>query len=226
MQCATRGIVLNYIKYRETSLIVRVFTEAFGKQSYLVKGVRTPRSKHPMALFQPFMPLDMLVRQARSGTLHYLVEAKSHVLPLHLFSDLKKATMAVFLTELFHKAVSEAEENAKLFKFLLQAALALDALQGEPVVFYIHFILSLAHHLGVGCSTAAEMNTQLVASGYPELPLEELTLLDQLIQKSDDVVLNRHQARNLTMGLVRFLQLHIETIDRLNSLKVLQSMNE
>jgi hypothetical protein len=70
------------------------------------------------------------------------------------------------------------------------------------------------------------MNAQLMASGYPGLSSEELTLLDQLIQKRDDITLNRHQARNLTMGLVRFLQLHIETIDRLNSLKVLQSMNE
>uniref|UniRef100_UPI0040478437 recombination protein O N-terminal domain-containing protein n=1 Tax=Roseivirga sp. TaxID=1964215 RepID=UPI0040478437 len=49
----TRGIVLNYIKYGETPIIVRVFTEAFGVQSYIVNSARTAKGRGKMALYQP-----------------------------------------------------------------------------------------------------------------------------------------------------------------------------
>ena len=37
----TKGIVLRTIKYGETSVVVNIFTELFGIQSYLVNGVRS-----------------------------------------------------------------------------------------------------------------------------------------------------------------------------------------
>ena len=37
----TKGMVLRNVKYGETSLIVTIFTEMLGIQSYLVNGVRT-----------------------------------------------------------------------------------------------------------------------------------------------------------------------------------------
>src|SRR5690348_3612929 len=51
----TKGIVLRSVKYGETSLVVTIFTELFGLQSYLVNGVRTvPKKGTAKAnLFQP-----------------------------------------------------------------------------------------------------------------------------------------------------------------------------
>ena len=41
----TKGIVLRAVKYGETSMVVSIFTELFGLQSYLVNGVRTATKK-------------------------------------------------------------------------------------------------------------------------------------------------------------------------------------
>ncbi len=41
----TKGIVLRTVKYGETSMIITMFTELFGLQSYLVNGVRTSSKK-------------------------------------------------------------------------------------------------------------------------------------------------------------------------------------
>ena len=58
----TRGIALNYIRYRESSIIAKIYTEAFGIQSYIVNGVRSSKSKtNRIALFQPLTLLDMVV---------------------------------------------------------------------------------------------------------------------------------------------------------------------
>ena len=40
MLVTTKGIVLHSLKYSETSIIVRIYTEARGLQSYLFKGIR------------------------------------------------------------------------------------------------------------------------------------------------------------------------------------------
>ena len=57
-----KGIVLRSVKYGETSLVVTIFTELAGLQSYLVNGVRQTSSKGATkaALFQPSAILDLV----------------------------------------------------------------------------------------------------------------------------------------------------------------------
>ena len=45
----TRGIVFRFTKFQETSIIVTIFTELFGLQSYIVNGVRSKSSKNKIA---------------------------------------------------------------------------------------------------------------------------------------------------------------------------------
>jgi DNA repair protein RecO (recombination protein O) len=52
------AFILQYQKYRETSLLMDVFTQDFGTLAVLAKGVRTPKSK-TAALLQPFVPLHI-----------------------------------------------------------------------------------------------------------------------------------------------------------------------
>jgi DNA repair protein RecO (recombination protein O) len=51
----TKGLVLRTVKYGETSIIVTIFTELFGVQTYLVNGVRSSSKKGAgkAGLFQP-----------------------------------------------------------------------------------------------------------------------------------------------------------------------------
>ena len=50
------GFILHHRNYKETSLILDVLTEDFGKVSLLAKGVRKAKSK-TLGLLQPFVPL-------------------------------------------------------------------------------------------------------------------------------------------------------------------------
>ena len=45
MLVSTEAISLNYIKYSETSIIVKCFTKSNGLKSYLLKGIRTSKKK-------------------------------------------------------------------------------------------------------------------------------------------------------------------------------------
>ena len=60
MLVKTKGIVINHIKYKESSIIVRIYTEKLGLQSYIVNGVRSAKAKNKMALFQVLTILDLV----------------------------------------------------------------------------------------------------------------------------------------------------------------------
>lgn len=228
MRYTTRGIVLHYMKYRETSIIVRVFTEMFGKQSFLVHGVRTTKPKYNIALFQPLVPLDMVIYHHKHATLQRIVEVKCHMPIIHILSDLKKATIATFLTELLHKVLYEEEQNVRLFDFLLQSVSRLDQLTESYELFYLDFMLQLCTYLGFGCTQAAEINSQLIRSGFASpLNAQEINLLEDLLHHAAPQVANpsKQAMRNILASIVRYFQLHIDTLDTLKSLPVLQEVS-
>ncbi|HSU28212.1 MAG TPA: DNA repair protein RecO [Chitinophagaceae bacterium] len=147
----TKGIVLRTVKYGETSVIVLVFTEKFGIQSYLINGVRTATKKGSgkANLFQPSAILDMVVYHNELKQLNRVREFKWEHLYQHIFSDVKKNTVALFMVELLTKCLKQPEKNTELFQFAEDAFLILDE-SDETVTanFPLFFSLHLAHFFG------------------------------------------------------------------------------
>src|SRR3954466_5850032 len=98
----TKGVVLRTVKYGETSVITTVYTELFGVQSYIVKGVRQASKKsHGKALyFQPAAILDMVVHHNDLKNLNFIKEFQWAHLYQHVLFDVVKNTVAMYLIEL------------------------------------------------------------------------------------------------------------------------------
>jgi DNA repair protein RecO (recombination protein O) len=147
----TRGIVLRTVKYGETSLIVTLYTELFGIQSYLVNGVRTSTRKGPgkANLFQPAAILDLVVYHNLLKNLQRIREFKWGVLYQHIFFNVLKNAVALFMIELLQKCLKQPEPNPDLFFFIEDAFLHLDAAEGRVLAnFPLFFILHLAGFFG------------------------------------------------------------------------------
>ncbi|MBC8314229.1 MAG: DNA repair protein RecO [Bacteroidetes bacterium] len=144
----TRGIVLHSIKYSETSLIVKAYTETFGLQSYLLKGARSPKSKIRPVLFQPLTLLDLVVYNKEKSTLHSIKEVKPaahfHSIP----SDIRKSSIVLFLAELIYKSIREEEPNSALFEFLWHSLLLLENIEEPFSSFHLLFAIKLSRYLG------------------------------------------------------------------------------
>ena len=65
MLCKTRGIVLHSIPYNDKYSIIYMYTEAFGRASYLVARSRGKKSSVSKALFMPLSVVELRL-------LHYL----------------------------------------------------------------------------------------------------------------------------------------------------------
>lgn len=144
----TKGIVLRPVKYGETSVIVSIFTELFGIQSYLVNGVRTSTMKGSgkANLFQPAAILDLVVYHNELKNLNRIKEFKWSYLYQHIFTDIRKNAVALFFVELISKCLKQPETNPDLFHFTEDAFLQLD--QSTEAV-GANFPLFFALHLPV-----------------------------------------------------------------------------
>ena len=74
-----KGLVLSYIKFKETSVIVKIFTDRFGLQSYIINSVRSSKSKNKIALLQQLSLLEMVVYKNDSKDIQRVSEFKSLV---------------------------------------------------------------------------------------------------------------------------------------------------
>lgn len=144
----TRGIVLHHLKYSETSVIARIYTEKFGLQSYLIRGIRSPRAKIKTGLLEHLSILEMVVYYREGRSLQNLKEIR----PIHafqsLYSDIRKSSQALFINEVIFKSVKEEESNPALFSFLFDSIIEMDRYDVFIPYYHLSFMARFAAYLG------------------------------------------------------------------------------
>ena len=74
---SSKAIVISTIKYSDTSLIVRLYTEEVGLVSFLLKGVlKSKKGKLRTAYFQPLNQLSIIFSHQEKRNLQLLKEAQ------------------------------------------------------------------------------------------------------------------------------------------------------
>ena len=127
MIVSTKAIVLSSLKYSEADLIVSCFTEKEGVKSYLLRGIlKSKKGKLKTAYFQPFTQLDLVAFHKNKGTLESIREAKVIHPYQSLHTNVIKAGMVMFLSEMLKNCIKEEERNEDLYEFLENAFIWLD----------------------------------------------------------------------------------------------------
>src|SRR5690349_12859257 len=103
----TRGIVFKTTNYSESSVVVQVFTEKFGLQSYLINGVKKPKAKIKMNILQPLHLLEMVVYHKPSGNIQRAAEVRQQPVFLTIPYDIVKSSLVMFLNEVLYKAIRQ-----------------------------------------------------------------------------------------------------------------------
>ena len=223
----TRGIVFNYIKYRETSIIVRIFTEEFGMQSYIVNGVRSSKSRGKIALYQPLTLLDMVVYHKQSKDLQRISEAKCAVPFTSIPFDPLKTAISIFLSETLGKSLRHEAENRDLFDFVFQAVSLLDHLGENIANFHLQCLLKASIYLGFKPGSVDDLLKQLSGVGiHLKATATEKQLMEALLAKplGADIPMTNDFRRSILSHVVRYYQLHLEHLGEIKSMEVLKEV--
>lgn len=143
-----RGIVLKTTLYSESSVVVQVFTDKFGIQSYLINGVKKPKAKIPMNILQPLHLLDMVVYHKINTQIQRVSEARPSPVFRSIPYDVVKNTIIQFLNEVLYKSIRQQNTDENVFNFIYNAICWFDETDEPGVNFHLAFLLKLSRFLG------------------------------------------------------------------------------
>ncbi|RYZ57298.1 MAG: DNA repair protein RecO [Chitinophagaceae bacterium] len=243
MIAKTKGIVLRSVKYGETSLVVTIFTELFGLQSYLVNGVRMASKKgsSKASLFQPAAILELVAYHNEFNKLQRLREYKWDYLYQHILSDVHKNAVALFMIELLSKCLKQPEANPDLFYFTEDALQHLDSANDAVTGNYpLYFALHLAVFFGFRINdefSAEKQYLDLMEGHFTEdQPSHQYYLVDReaaavshvlkILQphELEQVYLNQEMRRRILHSLEQFYAMNVPEFGTLRTLPVLREI--
>ncbi len=239
MLAATEGIVLHFIKYGESSVIVTIFTKDFGRQSYIVNASRSRKSKNKAGLLQPLFLLDLEVYQKQTREIQRIKEFKSLNTYQNIPFNIAKSTQAIFLAEMLYKTIHEQESYPELFHFVKSALLYFDLMEEGWQNFHLYFLFRLTEYFGflpdtkkVGFEGWFDLKKGAVVPFEPTHPLyankevtDHLITLSVLkINELDSFKIPRKMRDSILQTLVDYYQLHFENLGEIKSLNVLREV--
>ncbi len=220
----TRGIVISYIKYKESSIIVRIFTENFGMQSYIVNSVRSSAAKTKIGLFQPLTLLDLVLYNNRKKEINRISEIKCSFTFQTIPYNIRKSSIAMFLTELLYQVLKEEEENEQLFEFVHGSIMLFDEIEEDYENFHLQFLLSLSRFLGIRPESANVMMEEVGhQKKFDRIFSDQVNFMLQSkygqAQKLSKAI--RNEILTLILDYYRF---HYDSIRELRSVQVLKEV--
>jgi DNA repair protein RecO (recombination protein O) len=217
----TRGVVITYTKYRESSLIARIYTEEFGLHSCLINGVRSKSSKNKIALFQPLTLLDLIIYYKQDG-LSRISEVRCSYPYKTLSTEARKSAIAFFIDEVLYKTLQEETANYGLFNFLESSLRYLDESTKHYENFHLIFLLRLSSFLGFNPETLED----LMPGETHMLDEKERNIYLAFMQADYEsrITIDNPGRRKLLDALLKFFSVHVSNFDKLNSLPVLQEV--
>jgi DNA repair protein RecO (recombination protein O) len=233
----TRGIVFKTTDYGESSVIVQIFTEKFGLQSYMINGAKKPKAKIGRNMLQPLHLLDMIVYHKNTGNVQRIKELKNAPILQTIPYDIIKSSLALFLNEVLYKSVKQQAPDKNLFGFVFSAIEWLDHQTEGLANFHLLFLIQLTRYIGfypdcylAGNADYFDMKNGVFCHYKPDSILylspphtqNFAALLQCSFENILQLKLTNDDRRYLIQKLLNYYTLHIEGFGNIRSHEVLE----
>ncbi len=238
MLSKTRGIVLRTMPYNDKSSIIYMYTENFGRRSYLVRWSQRKGGLFSKALFMPFSVLDLEVIHWPKRELHQIKECRIDFPTNRIATDPVRSALAQFLAEVLFRGVQDTEPDQRLFDYLLHSIHLLETSDEGIPNFHLVFLLGLPHYLGIFPNLESyqedsyfDLREGVFTSIEPSHPFylnrQESAFFHKLLRISyENMVLyafSRKERVRILQHIMSYYRLHLPNFSEIKSLEVLQA---
>jgi len=235
----TRGIILHQIKYTDSGIVAQMYTRKFGRQSFLVKGMRNKKAGKHNILFQPMFILDLEMYYKASREMQVLKEFSVIFTPYEIHSNIRKSCVAIFLGEVLTSVLKEESPNEDMFDFIEESIVYFDGATDNYANFHVAFLAGLSSFLGFEPSPRHneddvffDMNNGLfvpippVHGNYATPEVSDILALffSASYDSTRDIPLTGIIRNEVLETLVRYYSLHLPGLKKINSLAVLKEV--
>lgn len=228
---STSALLLKKTPYSETSLILKCLTEKEGVQSFMFAGAQRKGKKGN--ILQSLSWIEIEGYQRADSTLGKITDV-SFVKQWNLIpSDVYRSTIVMFVAEVINKISTENTEEHRLYDFLCQFLQRLDQ-EPFPQEAHLYFLVEIIHYLGI-----SPLDINLEKAKYydylegafsvhqpPHHVFEEgnhVQMLQKVFGKTDiedKSFVNGKERMEVMQLLLRYLKVHFDVLDDLNTLDV------
>jgi DNA repair protein RecO (recombination protein O) len=227
------------IKYTDSGIVVQLYTRKFGRQSFLVRGMRNRKSGKHNSLFQPLFILDLEINYKESREMNVLKEFAVSFSPYDIYSDIRKSSVAIFLGEVLTGVLREESAHTEMFDYIQESIIYFDRCREGYANFHIAFLAGLSSFLGIepGIRNKPDekffdMTNGVFATAPPlhgNFANPEISdILARVFLSSFDNIKNiplKGTERNEVLDtLIRYYSLHLSGLKKINSLEVLKDV--
>ena len=235
----TEGIVLHGLKYGDSGKIVTVYTEAFGRSSFLLQGIHSKKSSAKANLLQPLFLLDMEVDHRHGRELQRTREIKIRHPYLSIPYDIVKSSQAIFLAEMLYKVLKEEEARPEMYHFLDHSFRIFDLMREGMANFHLSFLIQLTRYMGFDPTrnyspescwfdmASGDFKTAKPPHTYYMDTAESKILFDLMnlsYEETGQIILNSGSRKLLLMKIIDYFSLHLGIRLHLKSMDVLHEL--
>ena len=238
MLIKTKAILLHHVRYSDNSLVAQFYTKEYGRLSVMVKGISSKKGSAKFNYFQPLNIFNTEIYHYDNRELNNLKEMSMAYIPKMISGDIRRTSVALFISEVLYNVIREEDVNVMLYDFIESSIITLDSMTAGLSNFHLWFLVAFTDYAGIGPSHTALKNSYFdmltgqftsVQPMHPDfLEPQSSGVLNQLLKMpADEIVSLRMSGEERTELLERILKyysLHLAGIRQIRSLQVLKDI--
>ncbi|MDQ3140871.1 MAG: DNA repair protein RecO [Bacteroidota bacterium] len=230
----TKGIVFRQIRYKESSLIIHIYTEAEGLHSFIMNGVFKKGNQRNAALLQLMNFVDFISYFQETKSMHRIKEVNPEVIYTTIPFNIHRSAVGSFMLEVCRKCLKTAMPNPELYQFLKKSFVSLDTCEVLDANFPLKFLIEFSQMLGFSPlqNYSAEnklfdiRSAQFIESNQfdsIQLTEEDSQILFQLLQ-NNSVILKQAQRRRILDALILYYSFHMDHFGTVKSAEIFRAI--
>lgn len=232
----SEAIILGYINYSETSVILKTYTRGFGFKSFIIRGIRTKKKKKiTLGQLQPLNILDIEFNN-KNSELSYLKTIRIIEPYNSINDDIIKINICLFLAEFLSKILKIDLKNEPLFEFIKQSLLWFDN-SSKASNFHLLFILKLSDYLGImpKYSSNESLYFDIENGIFTNTPMSNNYIKDRVVKDlkdilgikfdyNNEILTNINQRKDMLNFLISYYEYHVPGFKRPKSVDILNEV--
>lgn len=233
----TKAIVLSTLKYSDSSLIVKCYTQEEGLKSYLIRGIlKAKKGGLKIAYFQPLNQLNIVATHRNKGSLNAIKEVQISNPYKTIYKNIIKQSVVLFLSEVLSYSIKEEEKNNALFDYIETGLVWLD-LHDEVANFHLLFLLNLTRFLGFypDLTEKEKIGFDLLEGNFTDVTSQKNViygnnfyqfkkLLGINFDSIENVSFNKQERQIVLKIIIQYFELHLDGFKKPKSLQILETV--
>ncbi len=150
------GIILRKVPFRETSIILDIFTNKLGIIPIMAKGIRKEKSKNA-GLTEILNELELVLYKNPSS--EWYIFKSASLTRAHLFEvDFKTSVLMQAAVEIYRQLIIPGEDAEKLYELFIKYLQFIPQIKKNGIAIFWRFLLSLFRLIGIEFNSTTCIN--------------------------------------------------------------------